>query len=147
MTYCVHCGKEIVLDAKYCQNCGKRLSPSVDHTAPMAMAKSDWRKVLYNVVQRITLFFVAVLALLGLVLVIINAMAFAAGKTNTGENTGILWWLIIFTYLFNRLPWSRISWKRSDFVQKHGILSGLFIAWLVVAGIYAVAMLLPRHTL
>jgi hypothetical protein len=89
---------------------------------------------------------VAALAVVGLVLVTSNAMAFAARKPTAGEGTGILWWLITFTYFFNRLPWEKLPWKRSDFVQKHGVLSGLFIAFLIGAGVYAVAMLLSRHT-
>ena len=146
MAYCVHCGNEALFDAKYCQNCGKPLSSSLDQAAPVAATKSDWRKHLSDVVQWITLALVAALAVVGLVLVTSNAMAFAAGKQTAGEGTGILWWLITFTYFFNRLPWERLPWKRSDFVQKHGVLSGLFIGWLIGAGVYAVAILLSRHT-
>ena len=145
MSYCVQCGNEIILDAKYCQNCGKPLVSSTEHATPVTKSKLGWHKHLYDATQWTTLAFVALLAAVGLALVISNAIAFAAGKPTTGEGTGNLWWFITFTYFFNRLPWDKLPWKRSDFVQRHGVLSGLFIAFLINAGVYALAMLSLRH--
>ena len=145
MTYCVHCGNEINFGAKYCQNCGKPLTPSTAHATPMTKSTSGWRKQLYDATQWTTLALVALLAAVGLALVISDAIAFASGKPTPGAGNHNLWWFITFTYFFNRLPWDKLPWKRSPFVQRRGVLSGLLLAFLIGAGVYTFAMLFLRH--
>ena len=141
MTYCAQCGKAMPPEALFCPACGKASSPSTAETQALGIAEMEKTPaagvgVFERIGQWILIAFLGLLMIVGLASIGINTVLIAHGEhMDKTTSQGTLYWIVGFTYFFNKY-----YWKRNDKTRPNGVVTGVFSAILVEALILGVGI-------
>ena len=141
MTYCANCGTQLQTEGAFCPSCGKPTNQATvaesTITVPVmiGLGKKIW--------QWIIILFLGLMTLVGATALLLDFVTIArggaivqSGQAGKFSSQGLFWWVVGFTYFFNKY-----YWKRDNKTRPNGIVTGALSAIFIASLVYGVAIL------